>query len=97
MLARRKFMLSATAGLALPLAAPAIAQSDKPIPVVATFSILGDMVKRIGGEHISVTTLVGPQTEIRMFTGRPLPMLDPSVRRRFLSSTGYSSRVGWTG
>ena len=35
MLARRLFMLSATAVLALPLAAPAIAQPGKPIPVAA--------------------------------------------------------------
>jgi len=52
---RRALLTSATAVLALALAAPATAQSDRPMPVVATFSILGDMVKRIGGEHVAVT------------------------------------------
>ena len=40
--------------LVLFFAVPAFAQSDKPIPVVATFSILGDMVKRIGGPQIEL-------------------------------------------
>ena len=71
MLTRRALLSSATAVLALSLAAPAIAQSDKPIPVVATFSILGDMVKRIGGEHVSVTTLVGPDGDAHVYQPTP--------------------------
>jgi zinc/manganese transport system substrate-binding protein len=30
-----------------------------PLPVVASFSIIGDMVKTIGGEDVTVTTIVG--------------------------------------
>ena len=71
MLARRALLNSATAVLALSLAAPAIAQSDGPIPVVATFSILGDMVKRIGGEHVAVTTLVGPDGDTHVYQPTP--------------------------
>ena len=71
MLTRRALLSSATAVLALSLAAPAIAHSDKPIPVVATFSILGDMVKRIGGEHVSVTTLVGPDGDAHIYQPTP--------------------------
>ena len=56
---------------ALSLAAPAIAQSDKPIPVVATFSVLGDMTKRIGGEHVAVTTLVGPDGDAHVYQPTP--------------------------
>ncbi len=69
--ARRAFPTTAAAVLALSLAAPAAAQSAKPIPVVATFSILGDMVKRIGGEHVAVTTLVGPDGDVHVY--RPTP------------------------
>ena len=69
--ARRAFLTSAAAVLALSLAAPAVAQSGKPIPVVATFSILGDMVKRIGGEHIAVTTLVGPDGDTHVYQPTP--------------------------
>ena len=68
---RRALLISATALLAMSLAAPAIAQSDRPIPVVATFSILGDMVKRIGGEHVAVTTLVGPNGDTHVYQPTP--------------------------
>ena len=68
---RRALLTSATALLALSLAAPAIAQSERPIPVVATFSILGDMVKRIGGEHVAVTTLVGPDGDTHVYQPTP--------------------------
>ena len=71
MLTRRALLSSATAALALSLAAPAIAQSDGPTPVVATFSILGDMVERIGGEHISVKTLVGPDGDAHVYQPTP--------------------------
>ena len=71
MLARRTFLTSATALFALSLAAPAIAESDRPTPVVATFSILGDMTKRIGGEHVAVTTLVGPDGDAHVYQPTP--------------------------
>ena len=71
MLARRTLLISATALFALSLAAPVIAQPDKPMPVVATFSILGDMVKRIGGEHVAVTTLVGPDGDTHVYQPTP--------------------------
>ncbi len=70
MLARRA-LLTSVAALAVSLAAPAIAQSDRPIPVVATFSILGDMVQRIGGEHVAVTTLVGPDGDTHVYQPTP--------------------------
>ena len=68
---RRALLTSAAAVLALSLAAPAVAQSGKPIPVVATFSILGDMVKRIGGDHVAVTTLVGPDGDTHVYQPTP--------------------------
>ena len=68
---RRAFLNVATAVLALALAAPAAAQSDRPIPVVATFSILGDMVKHIGGEHVDVATLVGPDGDTHVYQPTP--------------------------
>ena len=71
MLARRALLISATALLALALATPAIAQSDRPMPVVASFSILGDMVSRIGGEHVAVTTLVGPDGDTHVYQPTP--------------------------
>ena len=68
---RRALLTSAAALLALSFAAPATAQPDRPIKVVATFSILGDMVKRIGGEHVAVTTLVGPDGDTHVYQPTP--------------------------
>ena len=71
MLARRALLISAAAILTLSLAAPAVAQPDRPIPVVVTFSILGDMVKRIGGERVAVTTLVGVDGDAHVYQPTP--------------------------
>ncbi|MBC2768869.1 metal ABC transporter solute-binding protein, Zn/Mn family [Pusillimonas minor] len=48
--------------LAAALAAPLSATAE-PLKVVASFSILGDMVKVIGGENVQVTTLIGPNAD----------------------------------
>jgi zinc/manganese transport system substrate-binding protein len=48
---------------------PVFAQ-DK-IPVVATFSILGDLVKNVGGDRIEVTTLVGPNSDAHVYAPTP--------------------------
>src|SRR6202795_3168467 len=39
--------------------------------VVASFSILGDFVKNVGGERVSVTTLVGPDGDVHVYTPAP--------------------------
>ncbi len=51
------------------LSAPAPA-ADKP-KVVATFSILGDLVRQVGGDHVEVTTLVGPNGDAHVFEPGP--------------------------
>ena len=30
------------------------------MPVVATFSVIGDMLANVGGDHIAIRTIVGP-------------------------------------
>ena len=71
MITRRVLLKSTAAVAALTVLAPASVESDGPIRVVATFSILGDMVSRIGGEHVAVTTLVGPDGDTHVY--RPTP------------------------
>ncbi|NBO18592.1 MAG: metal ABC transporter substrate-binding protein [Proteobacteria bacterium] len=44
--------------------------SDK-IKVVASFSILGDIVKEVGGERIELTTLVGPGGSVHQYEPTP--------------------------
>jgi zinc/manganese transport system substrate-binding protein len=48
---------------------PARAQ-DK-INIVASFSILGDFVRNVGGERIALTTLVGPNGDAHVYTPTP--------------------------
>jgi len=42
-----------------------------PLKVVASFSILGDFVKNVGGERVDVTTLVGPDGEVHVYAPAP--------------------------
>ncbi|MEM6422773.1 MAG: zinc ABC transporter substrate-binding protein, partial [Pseudomonadota bacterium] len=68
---RRNLLKIGTATLALSMVAPTTVPADEPLPVVATFSILGDMVTRIGGDHIVVTTLVGPDGDTHVYQPTP--------------------------
>ncbi|WP_052340854.1 metal ABC transporter solute-binding protein, Zn/Mn family [Salinarimonas rosea] len=61
--------LLSTAAAALLLAAPALAQER--LPVVATFSILGDLVGEVGGERVALTTLVGPDGDGHVYSPSP--------------------------
>jgi zinc/manganese transport system substrate-binding protein len=50
---------------------PAPASAAQPLKVVATFSILGDMVKNVGGDRISLTTIVGPNSDTHVYEPTP--------------------------
>jgi zinc/manganese transport system substrate-binding protein len=50
-------------------AAPAHAQAR--LDVVASFSILGDFSRNVGGERVNVTTLVGPDGDVHVYTPAP--------------------------
>ncbi|CNE67755.1 metal ABC transporter solute-binding protein, Zn/Mn family [Yersinia kristensenii] len=43
----------------------------KTVEAVASFSILGDIVKQVGGEHVNVVTLVGPNGDPHGFEPTP--------------------------
>ena len=90
----RRTLLNSTAALvALLLAFPAVAEASEPIPVVATFSILGDMVARIGGEHVSVTTLVGPDGDTHVY--QPTPAAARTVNEADLLFVNGLDFEGW--
>ena len=90
--------------LALPLLAPlarpatqAQAQvAERGLPVVASFSILGDMVAQIGGDRVQLRASPG-RTSMRT-PSSPAP---PTPRRcatpRWWCATGSASTPGWTG
>ena len=56
--------------LALVAMAPR-AQADDRLNVVASFSILGDFVRNVGGDRVNVTTLVGPGSDAHVYEPTP--------------------------
>ncbi|MGN6486895.1 MAG: metal ABC transporter substrate-binding protein [Devosia sp.] len=64
-----------------------------PLDVVASFSILGDMVKQVGGDRVAVTTIVGPDADTHVYEPRPQ---DAAVLGRaqafFVNGLGFE---GW--
>jgi zinc/manganese transport system substrate-binding protein len=50
---------------------PVAAQTADKLKVVATFSILGDMVRNIGDERVEVATLVGPNGDAHVYSPTP--------------------------
>ncbi len=62
------FRLLVLLSLASVMTAPVVAQ---PLPVVTSFSILADLVKVIGGSHVEVTSLVGPNADAHVFDPTP--------------------------
>lgn len=57
--------------LALVVWAGAASAAEGPVRAVATFSILGDLVRQIGGSHVEVATLVGPGSDVHSFSPNP--------------------------
>ena len=53
------------------LAAALPARAQERIGVVASFSILGDFVRSVGGDRVAVTTLVGPTGDVHVYTPSP--------------------------
>jgi zinc/manganese transport system substrate-binding protein len=58
-------ILAATLTAVIPL------QAQQKINVVASFSILGDFVRNVGGDRVNITTLVGPNSDVHVYTPAP--------------------------
>lgn len=61
MLLAAVFALSSMAGLA----------QAKPIEAVASFTVLADMVQNVGGDHVHVTSLIGPNGDPHAYEPTP--------------------------
>jgi zinc/manganese transport system substrate-binding protein len=57
--------------IALLLIAAAPTRAAEPLKVVASFSILGDLVRNVGGSSVNVTTLVGPDGDAHVYVPTP--------------------------
>ncbi len=66
---RRRFF--ATSLIALPLPVFAQSTTQRPLRVVASFSILADMAREIGGSAVEVAALVGPDSDAHVFQPSP--------------------------
>lgn len=88
-------MLTRRRALALSLIAmiaPSKAETKK-IPVVASFSIIGDLVRQVGGDRVSVATIVGPDGDAHVY--EPSPADGRSIaqaRLIFVNGLGFE---GW--
>jgi zinc/manganese transport system substrate-binding protein len=54
------------------LVAGAPTRAQDRLNVVASFSIIGDFVENVGGERVHVTTLVGPDGDVHVYTPAPV-------------------------
>ncbi len=59
------------AAVAAPFGAFAQDSAQAKLPVVASFSILGDFARQVGGDRVSVTTLVGPDGDAHVYSPTP--------------------------
>ena len=68
----RRGLLLATAAVAGATASAAAAGAAPPrLPVVASFSILADLVREVGGDRVEVTALVGADGDAHVFEPTP--------------------------
>ena len=92
MILRRIFFiqLMAIALLAMMLG-PVRAESR--LNVVATFSILGDMVQQVGGDRVKVTSLVGPDGDTHVY--RPTPKAAKAIAQTKVLFVNGLEFEGW--
>ena len=53
------------------IAAACPARGEERLNVVASFSILGDFVRNVGGDRVNLTTLVGPNSDVHVYAPAP--------------------------
>src|SRR5918999_4344920 len=95
MITRRHSLIVAVGVAALVAAGPATAQENVPakLKVLATFSILGDFVRNVGGERVEVAMLVGPNSDAHVYTPAPADAKKVAdARIVFTNGLGYE---GW--
>src|SRR6478672_12770484 len=69
---RRILLRLALAGASLiALSMPLHAATPGKVKIVATITILGDMVQQVGGGQVALTTLVGPDGDAHAFEPTP--------------------------
>lgn len=79
-----------TAVLLMGLALPAWAEK---LPVVASFSIVADLAREVGGDRVDVVSLVGPNQDAHVFQPRPADVKRVAAAKVFVvNGLGFE---GW--
>jgi zinc/manganese transport system substrate-binding protein len=60
------------------------AQAPDKLPVVATFSVLADFARNVGGERIEVAALVGPNSDTHVYQPKPADAKELGAARLIL-------------
>ncbi|WP_037084249.1 metal ABC transporter substrate-binding protein [Neorhizobium vignae] len=90
MISRRLLLSAAVPALMAFSAVPAFADTLK---VVASFTVLGDVVSQVGGKHVKVTNLVGPNGDPHEFEPSPTDARNlKAAQVAFVSGEGLE---GW--
>ena len=64
-----------------------------PLPVVASFSILGDFLREVGGDAVAVSVIVGPNSDAHVYEPTPADARKVSEARLvFVNGLGFE---GW--
>ncbi len=89
---KSRFGWIAALGLSL-LATNAAAQAPEKLSVVASFSILGDLIREVGGDKVEVKTLVGPDGDVHVY--QPSPADAQSLAKARLIVINGLALEGW--
>jgi zinc/manganese transport system substrate-binding protein len=86
-------VIAAAAGVAVALFTAGAASSQEKFKVVASFSILGDFVKNVGGDRVEVAMLVGPNADAHVYSPAPADAKKVAdAKIVFVNGLGYE---GW--
>ena len=89
----KRLFLQAGLALALFLGLASGAEAADKLKAVASFSILGDMVKQVGGDRVDVVTLVGPDGDAHVYEPTPADAKNlASSQLLFVNGLGFE---GW--
>lgn len=69
-MSRMKKLAAAASALAMAQAASSVASAEN-LKVVASFSIIADFARNVGGDRVDITTLVGPNGDAHVYEPKP--------------------------
>ncbi len=87
----RRYVISSLTAIAAMTACSLFA--DGPVKAVASFSILADLVKQVGGDRVAVSSLVGPNGDAHVYSPTPADAKSLAAARLvFVNGLGFE---GW--